>query len=160
MAWVPVSEDDARLHPCYGFGGWLWLVYAVEVAGFAMTLDSVVRIVRLSGAGALASPSLAVIWLHLALALPFLVMAPARARAMPAVSIACYWTGVLASLCSFVLYGLPPMAVPILAPMLFWWAWGVFFTVYLLRARRVNVTYRHRVREGEAAALSPAAGTA
>ena len=77
--------------------------------------------------------------------LPFLLMAPMKARLMPVVAIACYWVGIAFSLGTFVTLPGPLMNVSILARVLFWVAWGVLFTVYLLRSRRVNVTYRHRV---------------
>jgi hypothetical protein len=76
MAWIAVTEDEARLHPLYGFGGWLHVVYAVELFGLAMTVYSILRVVQLAGVTELLHPSMGFVWLHLALSLPFLVMAP------------------------------------------------------------------------------------
>jgi hypothetical protein len=159
--WTPVTEDEARLHPLYGFGGWLYGVYAVEVLGLALTLEGVIRVVSDFGIEQLANPGFGVIWLHLALNLPFLLMAPMKARAMPMVSIVCYWVGMLFSMGMFLTMPGPLMDVSILARVLFWVAWGVVFTLYLLRSRRVNVTYRHRVRADEPApAVPPLEGAA
>ena len=151
MGWTAVTEDEARLHPLYGFGGWLYALYAVELFGLAMTIYSLLRVVQLAGVDQLLHPSMGFVWLHLLLGLPFLVLAPMLARAMPVVSIICYWAGTLLGLRLFFLPGLH-LDVMILAPMLFWAAWGVVFTVYLVRSRRVNVTYLHRVPAGETGA--------
>jgi len=148
VKWTAITEDDARLHPLHGFGGWLYGVYAVEVLTLAFTLEGVVRVARHYGIEQLANPSFGIMWLQVALHLPFLLMAPMTARAMPPVSIACYWASVLFSLGVFVVPGLL-MDLEVIARALFWIAWGVMFTLYLLRSRRVNVTYRHRVRADE-----------
>lgn len=157
MNWTKIGEDEARAHPLYGFGGWLWAVYAVEVLGVALTLEGVIRVVRDYGLNPLTNPSFGIVWLHLLLNLPFLLMAPMKARLMPVVAIACYWVGIAFSLGTFVTMPGPLMNVSILARVLFWVAWGVLFTVYLLRSRRVNVTYRHRVRADGPAPAAPTA---
>ncbi len=136
MAWVSVTEDEARQHPFHGFGGWLWGLYAVELFGLGMTLYSVLQVVRLVGVEELTKPSIAGVWLHLLLGMLFLILAPLRARAMP--------PGV-------------PVDLSTVAPMLAWTAWGVVYTAYLLGSRRVNVTYRHRVRADDAEALAAGA---
>ena len=155
MAWIPVTEDDARLHPLYGFGGWLYVFYAAALFGLAQTFYSVLQVARVAGMELLFSPSMGFVWLHVALSLPFLLMSPMLARAMPIVAIICYWVGTLMGLRLFFLPGLQ-LDVMILARMAFWFAWGVVFTVYLLRSRRVNVTYLKRVAADEAAPV-PAA---
>ena len=154
MNWTKIAEDEARLHPLYGFGGWLYGVYAVEVLTLAFTLEGVVRVAQHYGIEQLANPSFGIMWLQVVLHLPFLLMAPIRARAMPLVSIVCYWAGILFSLGVFVAPGLW-MDLEVIGRALFWVTWGVVFTLYLLRSRRVNVTYRHRVRADEPAAAMP-----
>lgn len=156
MNWTTITEDEARLHPLYGFAGWLWAVYAVEVLGIALTLEGVITVVRDYGLNPITNPSFGIVWLHLALNLPFLLMAPMKARLMPVVSIACYWVGIAISLGTFVTMPGPLMNVSILARVAFWVAWGVVFTLYLLRSRRVNVTYLHRVRADDPMAALPA----
>ena len=153
--WTKIGEDDARAHPLYGFGGWLLAVYAVEVLGVALTLEGVITVVRDYGLNPLTNPSFGIVWLHLALNLPFLLMAPMKARLMPVVAIVCYWVGIAISLGSFGTMPGPLMNVSILARVAFWNAWGVVFTLYLLRSRRVNVTYRHRVLADEPATAVP-----
>jgi len=113
-------------------------------------------VVRDYGLNPITNPSFGIVWLHLALNLPFLLMAPMKARLMPVVSIACYWVGIAISLGSFGTMPGPLMNVSILARVAFWVAWGVVFTLYLLRSRRVNVTYLHRVGPNDPMAASPA----
>ncbi|MEN3976452.1 DUF2569 family protein [Emcibacter sp. SYSU 3D8] len=162
MNWTSVTEDEAMLHPLYGFGGWLYAVYAVEVLGLALTLEGIVRVVDEAGAGQLANPGFGLVWLQVLLNLPFLLMAPMKARAMPAVAIGCYWVGMVFSLGMVVtLPSSVDMDASVLARVLVWFVWGAVFTLYLLRSRRVNVTYRHRVPAGNApAAALPVDGVA
>ena len=155
MGWTFVTDDEARAHPLYGFGGWLLVVYGVEILLLAYTLFNIASIAMKAGAETLLMPGFAVVWAHVALALPFLVMAPLKARAMPLVAILCCWVGAAWSLSSY-------LAVPsllgnaaIIFPAVLSLAWRVVFTVYLLRSRRVNVTYRGRVRQ-DAAVPQPA----
>jgi hypothetical protein len=150
MAWVDVTESEARQHPCYGFGGWLWLFYAVQLFLLGITLYWVLQVVKLVGPADLTEPSMAVVWIHLLLGMPFLLLAPLRARTMPLVSISCYWIGLLLSVRTLMLPGVP-VSIAILLPLAAWIAWGAVYTGYLLQSRRVNVTYRHRVHAAEAA---------
>ncbi len=156
MNWTNITEDEARLHPLYGFAGWLWAIYAVEVLGIGMTLEGVVTVATQYGVENLANPGFGVVWLHVLLNLPFLLMAPMKARAMPIVSIICYWVGILFSLGTLLTFpSSMGMDISILARIAFWIAWGAVFTLYLLRSRRVNVTYRHRVRADEPVPVVP-----
>jgi hypothetical protein len=152
MAWLPVTDEEAQGHPLYGFGGWLYVMYAVALFGVSMTLYTVIKVVQVVGMGQLASPAMGFVWLHLVLNLPFLVMAPMLARAMPTTAIICYWVGILLGVRVFFLPGLP-LDMRILGPMGFWFAWGVVFTLYLLRSHRVNVTYLKRVLASEEVAI-------
>jgi hypothetical protein len=148
--WIPVTEEEARLHPFYGFGGWLLVVYGIEAVLFVFSLYQTVSIGLRYGVDIYANPGFAVVWLQLALNLPFLIMAPLKARGTPLVAIICFWVGMLSGIGNFVMMPPPMMAgIRFIVPMLFALAWGTVLTVYLLRSRRVNVTYRHRVRAGE-----------
>ncbi|MGE4060392.1 MAG: hypothetical protein AB7E69_16140 [Sphingomonadales bacterium] len=152
MNWIQVTGEEAWQHPLYGFGGWLAVIYGIEVLLLGNTLYSVLDIAYRAGVGTILSTGFATVWLHLALEIPFLVMAPMRARAMPPVAIACFWIGVAWNIGYVLMISIGPLtSFGVVGPMLLSPVWGVVFTLYLLRSRRVNVTYRWRVRAGETA---------
>ncbi len=157
-----MTEEEAWQHSLYGFGGWLYVIYGIELLLLGNTLYSILDIAHRAGIGTILSPGFATICVHVALAVPFLVMAPMRARAMPLVAILCFWVSVAWSFGYMLLISLAPvMELAFIVPMLLGPVWGAVFTLYLLRSRRVNVTYRLRVRPGEALAVpAPATSTA
>lgn len=141
-AWRDVAPQAAKLERFYGLGGWLGLIYAVHAVIAAVL---VLILVDAAMDPRLADGDLDARILHPALAiavsLPFLILAPLEHPLMPPVTIAASWTGlVLHGLLS----GLPVSADGYAA----WIAAGmivVLFTWYLLRSKRVNVTFRHRI---------------
>jgi hypothetical protein len=139
MTWKDVSPEEAARHTLYGFSGWLVLYYALGVATFlvwfAFSVYSFAKGIEAHSVHGLVLTTLASISLLQALFLvPFLIMAPLRHHAMPSVVTVCLWFGVAVNL----LYApFIPAASHIV--------WAAIFTVYLLRSKRVNVTYLHRV---------------
>ncbi len=63
MTWVEVTEDQARQHPSYGFGVWLWVFYVVELFVLSIMLYWVLDVVRLIGPADLTEPSMAMVWI-------------------------------------------------------------------------------------------------
>jgi hypothetical protein len=139
MTWKDVLPEEAARNRLYGFSGWLLAAYVAGVAtflawlglsiySFALGIDgrSTLGIVRTT-IGSLAA-------LQALFIVPFLVLAPLRHHAMPSVVMVCVWFGVAVNM----LHSTAPLAALYIV-------WAAVFTVYLLRSRRVNVTYLHRV---------------
>ena len=146
-----VDAAEAAKHPLYGLGGWLALIYlgsALEAVW--MLLGLVAPMPALLGSGDAVATRIIDATL-LFLALPFLVLAPLKHPMMPLITIACLWTAFGVSLASTAMgivgSGLDGGAA--LVAMLLFSSGGpslmevIGLTWYLLRSRRVNVTYRH-----------------
>jgi hypothetical protein len=139
MTWKDVSPEDAARHRLYGFSGWLVIYYALGVATFLVWFGfgvySFAKGVDTRSMHGMVMTTLASIALLQALFIvPFLVMAPMRHYAMPSVVTVCLWFGVAVNLLHAPLIGAASHIV-----------WAAIITVYLLRSKRVNVTYLHRV---------------
>jgi len=139
MTWKDVSPDEAARHKLYGFSGWLVIYYGLGVATFLVwfgfSVYSFVKGIDARSVHGLMMTTLASIALLQALFIvPFLVMAPMRHYAMPSVVTVCLWFGVAVNLLHAPLIGAASHIV-----------WAAIITVYLLRSKRVNVTYLHRV---------------
>ncbi len=151
--WVAVTEEQALAHPLEGMNGALFAFYLLALGGLLVRMLAASSI--LSAIGGL-EPALAdicriLLAISLALPLPFLLFTVSRHPAMPAASIACIWAaaaldGLFLSLGVMNRYVfLVAVSSAAMAPV---------FTLYLLRSRRVNVTYRLRVRPDDPA-LAP-----
>lgn len=139
MTWKDVSPDEATRHKLYGFSGWLVIYYGLGVATFLVwfgfSVYSFAKGVEVRSVHGLVMTTLASIALLQALFIvPFLVMAPMRHYAMPSVVTVCLWFGVAVNLLHAPLIGAASHVI-----------WAAIITVYLLRSKRVNVTYLHRV---------------
>jgi len=157
MSWVKVSAGQARRHPLYGVNSHLFWLYVLTLMAFLVRLATlytamnmiepddpvIVAICRALLAGSLGLPLL------------FLLLSITWNAMVPFALIACLWAFVavdagllllgMATETSFVV-----MAVALtIAPAL---------TYYLLLSRRVNVTYRRRVRYGDPLLDSPGEG--
>lgn len=149
MIWRDIPPQAAKLERLYGLGGWLGLLYAVHAAG------AVIAVLILADSAldpGLAEDDLDARLLNAVLALavcaPFLVLAPLKHPLMPAATIAAHWIGLVG--CG-ALFGLPAAAGDYVASIAHG-ALAVLFTWYLLRSKRVNVTYRHRIPDQAGAA--------
>jgi hypothetical protein len=142
--WRPVSEDAAATHRLYGMAGWLHLFYWLALGWLAWTA------VQVPGALAQADGldpvmgDVAVILVALALALrvPFPFLAVTRHPGMPLAAIGTHW---LALALDGLLLALGLATRQWMLASLAALAIGPVFSLYLLRSRRVNVTYRQRV---------------
>jgi hypothetical protein len=131
--------EEATRHSLYGFSGWLLAAYGLAIASFLVWVGfSVYAVVEgvdsRTVPGAVRTTLGLLALLQALFVLPFLVLAPLRHHAMPSVVTVCVWFGVALNL----LYAPPLGAVSHVV-------WAALFTAYLLRSKRVNVTYRHRV---------------
>lgn len=148
MVWKNVSKDEARAHPLYGFRGWmlsLWILYflgwLVNFANLSGLNDA--ALISLYGTENMGMVKFSVAMSQL-LALPLLVLAPLRHSMMPKMSIICLWLGaVLGFGITFsilpIWMALSGSAVGVILSAL--WTW------YLLKSKRVNVTYNLRIPE-------------
>ena len=191
MAMTVVSPEQAMQSRYYGFGGWLLVIYVLSVLGALLTLYEMVDWLSLTGASEAELAGLSGVVpvlggfmaaVQLALALPFLVLAPMKHPMMPMVSIACLWLSVAFMIVHFAIVGpliaaaleqiakelpnQPGGAVPdgingiiglvVGSTMAVALGFSVLFsalvTWYLLVSKRVNATYRHRIPGGPALA--------
>ena len=139
MTWKEVLPEEAAKNRLYGFSGWLLAAYVAGAAtflawlglgiySFALGTDdrSTVGIVRTTMGSLAALQALFIV--------PFLVLAPLRHHAMPSMVMVCIWFGVAVNM----LHSTALVAASYIV-------WAAIFTIYLLRSKRVNVTYLHRV---------------
>lgn len=139
MTWKEVSPEEAARHRLYGFSGWLIAYYALGVATFLVWVGFSVYAY---GMGTESDPLPGLVRATLALLpllqamfiVPFLVLAPLRHHGMPSVVTVCLWFGVAVTLVHAPTFDAATHVI-----------WAAIFTLYLLRSKRVNVTYLHRV---------------
>jgi hypothetical protein len=147
--WQSLSRTEAREHHEYGFRGWLiaFYVYALFLGGWHLsslvgggqglmmmyeTPDNVAKMQVILGIKVL-------LWL------PFLVLTPIIHKLMPAATMICI--GVMFLIESItVLFFLDLPLGKIISINIFNLLILVSYTAYLTRSRRVNLTYRLRVR--------------
>lgn len=146
--WVTIAERQARQHPLYGLNGILFCFYALTLGGLlvrAATLMTAMTLSPMFDQADLQISSMLLAW-GMGLPLPFLLLSLAWRRIMPAASIACIWSSVALDAGFLILGLMTPVALfgtvasTAAAPLL---------TFYVLLSRRVNVTYRHRVRAND-----------
>lgn len=148
MDWTEISPQAAALEEDYGIQGWLLAIYIIVVLAFFGGL-----IPQLDTAGMAAEykehyfSALLGNMLQMLMLLPFLILTLLKDRRMPVVSIAAIWISVLAG--AYV-SALPISEAPLaLAEQYFFVLVDIvictLFSWYLLRSRRVNVTFRHRI---------------
>ena len=144
MDWKEISEEEAKNHPDYGFGGGLYLVYAICIVWSLHSLYIVFLDVgyALTDSYGYENRTMAdfTSFIQFVLMLPFLYLAPKLHTTMPNVALSLFsvnWA------IWFTFGMINPRAIPISIVVT---AATVFMVLYLARSTRVNVTYRHRVR--------------
>lgn len=157
MAWISIGEERARAHPLHGMNGPLFGFYLLALGGLLVRLMGMSAAMRLAHTldPTLSDVCMILLALSLALPLPFLMLALSEHPATPAASILCIWLAAGLD-AAFLFMGV--MIRPTFLVAAASAAAAPLFTLYMLRSRRVNVTYRHRVRPGDpilAAAQAP-----
>ncbi len=146
MQWQVVTPAEAQQNPLYGFGGWLYAFYGYALVNASLPLSSLLG--DGSGLAMMYGPEnvgmmRAVNAVSLLLLLPFLVLAPLKHPLMPVVTIACFWISLVILIGAMLIGNVEPRRTLIVFLINAVTAAG--YTWYLLRSKRVNVTYRHRV---------------
>lgn len=163
MPWETVSDEEAIELKYYGVRGWLRFFYVLAVISFVFTVYNLVNpepITLMIFAGN-ARIVQALYLLSLVLQIPFLVLTPIAHPLMPSATIVCTWVYMVFVItltsnldATFAAMNAETMspdfaaaatktAVIVNITMTALWTW------YLLSSKRVNVTYRNRVRDWE-----------
>lgn len=142
--WRTISIEVASQHPLYGFGGWVLVLFVLDVlalvaiwSGMLLAPDEV--------ASAYSGSSVAAVFsclLGSALILPYIVLAPMKSSLMPSLTIICAWVGVVLALPMNLYFLGLGAALGGAASGTFW---ALIMTLYIVRSRRVNVTYLQRI---------------
>lgn len=142
--WVYVPDHIAERHPLYGVGGWLILLMVLLAIGALLGVIGFFRIVGVAGASGLVTVLVVLLGVVTAAQVVCIVLAAMKSAAFPPVFL------VIALLS--ILFGVLGLAVgdrPRLGEFL-GIAVNTIWAVYVVVSRRVNVTYRKRVRADDA----------
>ena len=144
MDWKEISEEEAKNHPDYGFGGVLYLVYAICIIWSLHSLYIVFLDTGyvLTDSYGYENRTMAdfTCFIQFILMLPFLYLAPKLHRTMPSVALSLF------SVNWAIWFTFGMISPKVILMSLIVTAATIFMVVYLSRSTRVNVTYRHRVR--------------
>ncbi len=150
MEWKSLSKEEAMRSPYYGLKGWLLVFYVLTALGIVPYLGLMIS-PPTSGSGDVGMTRVFLL-IHVTLSVPFLILAPMKHPLMPKVVIICLWmsfasraspmypaalasaSGTATYLSSVNLFGVIGAGVV-----------AVLITWYMLRSKRVNVTYLNRV---------------
>lgn len=163
MPWEHVSDDEAIEVKYYGVRGWLKFFYVLAILGLLRSVFDLIYPdpIMLEVLGGSAGMMQAVTLFSIALQIPFLVLTPIAHPLMPSVTIVCTWIQTIfiltlmsnldETLATASSDEVPPEIFAIMTAIAMIVSIGVaaLWTWYLLRSKRVNVTYRSRVRDWE-----------
>ena len=144
MDWKEISAEEAEKHPAYGFGGGLYVVYAIVILWslhslYIVFLDSGYKLTQSYGYENFTMADFTC-FIQFILALPFLYLAPKLHPTMPNVALSLFsvnWA------IWFTFGMITPRAIP-MSVLVSIVTLGIL--LYLLSSARVNVTYRNRVK--------------
>lgn len=148
--WRNLALADAKNQDLYGFGGWLLVMYGLAVFLLAWQLFGAFNpdqdgLAQMYGSPANAAIMRVVLIVKALSWIPFLVLAPLRSRLMVPVALACILaTFLLDAVVVNVSLGLP--AAKAMGVNTFNVVIAAAYTLYLLKSKRVNLTYRLRER--------------
>ena len=146
--WTPVAADQARAHRHYGFGGWLYLLYGFAFIRVLMNLNNIFgpQMGMIGMYGEQNVPIMHVVMAFQTLCiLPFLVLAPLKHELMPKVVMVGYGLGVLGFLTGLLFLTEFPTD-RFIAVLINHGLTAALYSWYMGQSKRVNVTYRFRVR--------------
>lgn len=140
------NRAEARDHEYHGLGGWLLLFYVLTILGVVCGLWMILAGGQpdqtMAGMPAQSPTNLI---LSIVFYLPFLILTSMKHAAMPRIAIWAAWTYTFVNAIVTGVEGNSAEAGII--PLVFSAVCAALFTWYLTRSKRVNVTFRHRVRE-------------
>ena len=145
MNFKEISTEEAQKHPEYGFGGVLYLVYAIAIiwslhSVYIVFFDTNYELVLFYGYENFTMADFTS-FLQLVLTLPFLYLAPRLHPVMPSVAISLFSVNWMIW---FTFGMISPRAIPVAIIVSLA---SAFMIIYLIRSTRVNVTYRNQVPE-------------
>ena len=148
MAWVKVSAGQARQHPLYGLNAHLFWLYLLTLLAFLVRLATLYTAMDMVEPGDPAILAICSALLAGSLGLPLvcLLLSVTWNAMVPFALIACLWAFVAANAGLLLLGMADEMSFVVMAVAL---TITPLLTYYLLLSRRVNVTYRRRVRYGD-----------
>ena len=158
--WVQLSRAQAERHRLFGARGWLVAVAAFVAVGLAMAVVELVDFWATTDHGGLSAWIMAVLRSGMALwAALILGLLLGGSRAFPANFVAysmlnIIYLGLFGLAFAHVTHGAVFAGVAAAVPL------NLLAIAYALRSRRVNVTFRHRVRAKKGGEAPPDAGTA
>ena len=152
MAWNTVTKDETEQSPHYGLKGWLLALWIACLLAIVLNLWPVIAFLLNADAPSLNLPiSSYVIFsvVTIILSLPFAILAPRKSQLTPLVTICCIWVWLTSVLIFFLhIANEEGYSFVTLAPLVFILVViGSSLTGYFRRSKRVNMTFRHQVRE-------------
>ena len=145
--WTSVTPQEARAHPRYGFGGWLYLLYGFAALRVLMNLNNIFG-PQMGMLGMYGEQNVQI--MHVVMGfqtlciLPFLVLAPFKHELMPKAVMVGYSLGVLGFLIGLLLLTQFPTE-RFIAVLINHGTIAALYGWYMAQSKRVNVTYNHRV---------------
>ncbi len=146
QGWIRLSRAEAAQHRFYGTGGWLVLIELFVVLGLAMGVVEFIDYWATTDHGGLSAWIMTVLRaLMLAWGVVVLVLLLAGSRAFPTAFVAyamfnIIYLGLFGLAFAHVTHGKVFIGVAVAIPL------NLLAMAYVLRSRRVNVTFRRRVR--------------
>jgi hypothetical protein len=153
--WVPLTRAQAAQHPLYGVGGWLVVLAFFVALGFAMGIVEVLDFWETTDHGGLSAWIMAGLRSFMALwALLIFILLLTASRAFPTAFVAytmfyIIYLGLFGLAFAHVTHGAVFRGVAAAIPL------HLLAIAYVLRSRRVNVTFRRRVRAHKRAETPP-----
>lgn len=143
MSWNDISADEAQNNPAYGFGGGLYVIYALVLlwcahSAYIVFLDTDYVLTKSYGYENLTMADFTS-FIQICLSLPFLYLAPKLHPTMPSVAVSCFSVNIAIW---FIFGMITPRAIPISVVAVIV---TLGIVLYLMRSARVNVTYLKRV---------------
>ena len=146
--WQSISLEDAKQRDYYGFGGWLlaFYVYALFLVGWHLSslLGDGRGMLMMFETPENAETMKIVLIIKTILWIPFLVLAPLKRPSMPAVTIGCIVAATLVDAVT-VLFVIDLSGTKIIAINVFNLLVLLAYSTYLMKSKRINLTYRHRI---------------
>lgn len=155
--WIKLSRAQARQHPLYGIGGWLVALAIFVAIGLAMGIVELFDFWATTDHGGLSAwimaglRSLMAVWASL-----IFILLLARSRAFPVAFVAyamfyIIYLGLFGLAFAYVTHGAVFAGVAAAVPL------HLLAIAYVLLSRRVNVTFRRRVRAKKRKQVPPPA---